>query len=284
MIKPKISVVVSSGDDFRIFDCIKSIDYPAEVVAVITPNKEMERSFGEMKIKYTISPKGNEGLKNNRGIKACSYDKIILVDSDCLFAKGTIKKLSQGLDRYDICKGRIIYKHDKSFVSKLIANARDYINSNKSLAYTPGLALNRETVLSRMGLFREDLLWAADSEFSYRMHKSGLSFGYIKEATLYHPPISLKHDIRGAFLIGVGKRRAVDVGAREGDENITPTLRRLFSGESTRSRIDILNRKGLATLIYMFIWDVFYNLGYTLRRLRWSQKIEDSIWQTFGQN
>lgn len=284
MKKIDTSIVVSSSNDFRIFDCIKSIDYPCQVIAVITPNERMERKLESLKIKYIHSPKGNEGLKNNRGIKACSYNKIILVDSDCVFGKGTISRLIKALDDYDVCKGRVIYKDGNSHISRLIASARDYINSNRNLAYTPGLALNKAKVIKKMGLFREDVFWAADSEFSHRMHKKGLKFGYIRNAKLYHPTIPLKHDLKGAFLIGVGKRRAVDAGSRVGDEDILPTLKRLVAGLSIQNKIDILNKKGFGTLIYMFVWDIFYYAGYYLRRLRCSERIENSIWQTFGQN
>lgn len=284
MKKIDTSIVVSSSNDFRIFNCIKSIDYPCEVLAAITPNEAMEQKLENSKIKYIHSPKGNEGLKNNRGIKACSNNKVILVDSDCVFAKGAISKLIKALDEYDVCKGRVIYKQRNNYMSKLIAGARDYINSNKTLAYTPGLALNRAKVINNMGLFREDVYWAADSEFSYRMHKKGLKFGCIGSAKLYHPAIPLKHDLKGAFLIGVGKRRAVDAGARTGDEDILPTLKRLITGLSTQNKFDILKKKGLGTLIYMFVWDIFYYAGYYLRRLRCSERIENSIWQTFGQN
>ena len=94
----------------------------------------------------------------------------------------------------------------------------------------------------------------------------------------------MKHDLRGAFLIGLSKRRSVDLGLRQGDEDIIPTLKRILSGETLARRNRLFREKGVSTLLYMMIWDSFYNFGYYLRRLGLSSSIEERLWQNFGRD
>ena len=205
---------------------------------------------------------------------------------DATFDSDAIGKLSESLEESDACKARIHFHYDdKKPLTKLVANARDFINSSPTRAFTPGLALNKDIKESLGGhFFNEQVRWAEDSEFSYRLHKNGLNFVYIPDATINHPPVSLKHDLRGAFLIGLSKRRAVDFGIREGNEDLTPTFRRIVSGESFQRKREVLEQKDLSTAAYLTLWDLFYNLGYNLRRLGLSGRIEENIWGSFGKD
>jgi glycosyltransferase involved in cell wall biosynthesis len=280
-----VSVIISCSNDFRVFDCLDSIDYPVDKIVTITPNLEIEKRLKKRSIKYTEVPKGNMGFTRNQGIKLSSGEKIILMDSDTIFGEGAIKKLVDGLDKFDVVKPKIKYKSKrKNYSSKLIAQARDYVNSLPNLAYTPGLAFNRN-IKEKVGgyFFRDDIFWAEDSELSYRINENNLTLGYIKKAKIYHSPVELSHELKSAFLLGAGKRKCVNVGARDPDENIIPTIKRFFSGESINKKIDVIRKKGFLVCLFMLIWDLFYNLGYHSRRFKWAPQIEEYIWQTFGQ-
>lgn len=278
-----ITVVIANSENESVFNAINAVKGEAAVVVSLTPCKSIETKLSKMGIPFTRVPRGNLGLTYNAGIDLATTNKVIIMDDHTVFEKGTIGKLSDGLEHYDACKARLSFEHDDAFFSREIASARDFINSIPHLTYTPGLAI-RKDIRERMGghFFDEEVKWAEDAEFSYRFHRSGLKFGYIREAVVTHPAVSLKHDLKGAFLIGLSKRRSVDLGLREGDENLIPTLKRVLSGEAFALRSRVFKEKGASTVLYMLVWDSLYNLGYNLRRLGLSGPIEKKLWQGFG--
>lgn len=280
-----ITVVIANSENESVFNSINAIKGEASVVVSLTPCKSIETELSKMDIPFTKVPRGNLGLTYNAGIELAATNKVIIMDDHSVFEQGAIGKLAEGLEQYDVCKARLSFGHDGTLFNREIADARDFINSMPQLAYTPGLAL-RKDIREQIGghFFDEQVKWAEDAEFSYRLHKNGLKFGYIKDAVVTHPAVSLKHDLKGAFLIGLSKRRSVDLGLREGDENLIPTLKRILSGETFSARHRVLKEKGARTVLYMVVWDLFYNLGYNLRRLGLSGPIEKKLWQGFGKD
>lgn len=280
------TVVIASSEDDSVFDCIDSVYDDANVVVSLTPSEEIERKLTKLRIPHVIVPRGNLGVTYNAGIELAVTDKIIIMNDDTTFNEGAIDKLSEGLEAFDACKPRIIFQYDEARrTSKVIAEARDFANSIPTRAFTPGLAINKH-IKDRIDghFFDENVRWAEDAEFSYRLHRSGLRFGYIEDATINHPPVSLKHDLRGAFLIGLSKRRAVELGLREGTEDFIPTMLRIISGVTIERKRRVLQEKGVSTTAYMMTWDLFYNLGYNLRKFGLSNYIERQIWFQYGRD
>lgn len=279
-----VTVVIASSEDEAVFDCIDSVNGEAKVVVSLTPYASIENRLLRLNIPFVVVPRGNLGVTFNRGIELAETNKVIIMTADVVFTPGAIAKLTAGLDQYDACKARLLFQYNGAQpLSRVVASARDFINSSPTRVFTPGLALSKD-IKDRMGgqFFNEQVRWAEDSEFSYRFYKNGLRFGYIEDAVVEHPSVSVRHDLTGAFLIGLSKRRAVDLGIREGDEDIIPTLKRVLSGETLRRRRKLYQEKGIDTLLYMLVWDLFYNSGYNLRKLGLSDPIEERIWQGFG--
>ena len=283
--KKDLTVIIASSENKSVFDCIDSVRGKANIVVSLTPFIPIEDKLSRLGIPYVVVPRGNLGLTYNAGIDLAPTNKVIIMDDDVVFSPGAIDKLGEGLERYDGCKARLSFRYNSSALSRAIANARDYINSSQTRVFTPGLALNKG-IKEKMGghYFDEEVRWAEDAEFSYRFHKNGLSFGYVEDAVVTHPPVSLKHDLRGAFLIGLSKRRSVELGLREGSEDLIPTMKRFISGEAFTRRRKVLESKGINTLLYMTMWDLFYNSGYNLRKLGLSTSIEEKIWKDFGRD
>lgn len=281
-----ITVVIASSEDESVFKCIESVNGEANIAVSLTPYVSIEARLSKMGIPFVVVPRGNLGVTFNAGIELATTNKVIVMTDDAAFEPGAIQKLDEGLGKYDACKARLVFGYDDTQpLSRLVASARDFINSSPTRAFTPGLAINKG-IKERMGghFFDEQVRWAEDSEFSYRFHQRGLSFGYIPDAVVTHPAVSVKHDLRGAFLIGLSKRRAVDLGLREGNEDLIPTFQRILSGETFQRKNRLYREKGAATLAYMILWDLSYNAGYNLRRLGLSGPVEDRIWQNFGRD
>lgn len=281
-----ITVVIASSEDESVFECIESVNGEAAIAVSLTPYAPIETRLSKMGIPFVVVPRGNLGVTFNAGIELAITNKVIVMTDDAAFKPEAIEKLAQGLEQYDACKARLSFQYDDVHpLSRVVASARDFINSSPTRVFTPGLAI-RKGIKDQMGghFFNEQVRWAEDAEFSYRFHKSGLRFGYIEDAVVTHPAVSVRHDLKGAFLIGLSKRRSVDLGLRQGDEDMMPTFRRILSGETLARRIRLVKQKDVATLLYMLIWDGFYNFGYNLRRVGLSGPIEERIWRDFGRS
>ncbi|MBI2018773.1 hypothetical protein HYS96_03670 [Candidatus Daviesbacteria bacterium] len=279
-----ITVVIANSEDESVFNCIDSANGGAKIVVSLTPYAPIEARLSRLNIPFVVVPRGNLSITYNSGIELATTNKVIIMDSDTVFTPRAIEQLGHGLEQYDACKARLSFQYDDTqTLSGIVANARDFINSSPTRAYTPGLAL-RKDIRNQMGgyFFNEQIRWAVDSEFSYRFHKNGLQFGYIPDAVVNHPAVSIRHDLTEAFLMGLSKRRAVDLGVREGNEDVLPTLKRILSGETFAKRGKLFKEKGVSTLLYMLTWDLLYNFGYNLRKLGLSGSTEERIWRGFG--
>lgn len=278
-----ITVVISSSERNSLFECIDSVGSKAKIVVSLTPSSTIESRLSKLNIPHVIVPRGNIALTYNAGIELARTNKIIVMNDDTTFNPGTIERLSENLEQYDACKPRIIFSHDDSKpLTKLTANARDFVNSSPTRVFMPGLGL-RKDIRERMGghFFDEKVRSGEDAEFSYRFHRNDLKFKYVEDATINHSAISLAHDLREAFLIGVNKRRSVEMGIRKGDEELIPTLKRVFSGVTFEKKKKLLQKKGISTMLYASVWDAVYNIGYNLKKTGLSGILEEGVWKKF---
>lgn len=280
------TVLITCSENLSVFNCIDSVGEQAPVVVSLTPSKPIERRLSAMGISYVVVPRGNLGVTFNRGIELAQTDKVLITTNDTILGDGAVAKISKGLDIYDACKARLVFDSDPTEpLTRVVAEVRDFVNSSPRRAFTPGLAINKG-IKEQMGghFFNEDVRWAEDSEFSHRLHKKGLAFGYIEDAVIHHGPVSIKHDLKGALMIGLCKRRAVDLGLRGGDEDMIPTLKRIITGETLGRKIQLAKSKGLEAVVYRVIWDAVYNTGYNLRKYGLSDLFEEQLWNGFGRD
>lgn len=248
--KLPLSVVIPCADDTRVSQCVESIDEKVEVVIVLNgPTKEVEELVKKHETKLLFMPERNLPAALNLGIQNSKYDRVLFMDSDCIFHKGTIRKLFEGLDKFMISKGKVTFLAD-SFWQKVIAKAREYTTSDRVSAYKPPLAV-RKSIIKKVGYyFDSDVHWTEDADLDRRVREASLPINFIPDAIIYHPPVSLFADLRSALRYGVGKRIRVEKGISKGLGSFFP---RFF---------DIAQRKGVLTASYLMIWSLFYTAGY----------------------
>lgn len=261
--KLNISVVIKCKDDYRVFDCIKSIDEDVEVIVSLTPNKQLETDLFKLGVKYVISPVGNLSVTANNGIKETTNNKVIIMDSDTTFAPGCIYDLYTALDLYQVARPKIVYLEDKNKpITGIIGKARAYVNEYP-LTYAPGLAF-KKTIRDKIGgyLFDNDIPWAEDDDLSQRIFNAGLRVVFLDSSAVFHSPISLKHDLQTAYRIGTGVKIATKKNNRNVPENPINWFWRLITGKQIKELIDISKTKGFSVVIYSIIWSLFYYFGF----------------------
>ncbi len=268
-----ISIVIGVHDDLRLKNCLDSIDEEVEViialnaptsalvdlVTAILQQKKEHRAYENISFSLcTIDYPSIAGAYNS-GILHASHQKILLMDSDCLFEKGCIRKMDNYLVQNRIVKGNLVFSH-YSFLTSIVAKAREFHATDQVKAYKPPLLFKNDIIHEIGGYyFHPSLCWLEDSEFDFRIQKAGLTIGYDATAVVVHAPLTMARDLRSAFWYGVGKHIGVRLGIHTRPTGAIASIQKyLLEGGK---------RKGILTGFYLYAWKLSLLLGYHSQRI-----------------
>lgn len=259
-----LSIVVPCATDVRIKKCIESIDENVEIVVVLNgASQEVKRIVKNLNVKIVNTKEANLSNALNLGIENSLNDKVIFIDSDCTFKKGAIKKVYQALKKNLIVKSRVVFQYN-NVSSKIVADTRDYVNYNEPKPYNPFLAINKKIRKYSGGYyFDSQIHWTEDADFYSRLKKSDVKIKYLYSAKAYHPPLSFFQDLKSAFKYGIGKRIRVEKGRANG------------IGTHFGNITDLVNKKGVLSGAYYFIWNVLYSFGYFYQIIKDPYNVRD---------
>lgn len=255
--KLNLSIVIPCASDIRIKSCIESIDEDVEVLVVLNlATPKVKKIVNKLKVRTICIKERNLGKALNIGIEKVKHNKVILMDSDCIFEKGAIKKLYKGLNKSLIAKGMVVFQR-KNMESEIIARVREYTNYDIPKPYNPFLAINKD-IKKKVGnyFFDKDIRWTEDADLNSRIKAADIKVNYVFGAKVFHPPLSFGYDLRSAFRYGTGKRTRVEKGIASG---IGTHFSKIF---------DIVLKKGILSGIYYFFWNFSYLCGYNHQMLK----------------
>lgn len=254
-----ITILIRCSNDYRVLECIRSIRETSPnspIVVSMTPNNRLRKAVLETGAGCCIVPRHNAAITNNKGLEFVKTDKVVVTDADTIFEKNTLNLLRRALDKYDVVKPVLVFRSGmKPLYFSLVANLRTFFNDNATKMYIPGVAFSLK-IKHRIGgyFFDEKVPWGEDSDFSYRVNENRLRIKVVGRAILYHPSVSVIHDLADAFLIGSKKQN-------DNAEPKVPLKRfKLYR--------KLLASYGIPTLIYGTIWYLFFDLGRVLRRAK----------------
>lgn len=256
----KISIIIPVSSDLKIKECIKSVDEVAEIIMSLNkPTKKILRLLKKIKkndphLRFCRINYPSIAGAYNQGIKTAKYDNILLMDSDCIFSNGCIRRLYNNYKNNQLSKGKVIFLHHNK-LQKIIAHAREFHTSDFVNAYSPPL-LFKKSIISKIGgyYFHPALCWMEDGEFDLRVRKAGLGISYDPKAKIFHQELSLRKDLHNAFMYGVGRRIGV---ALKIDKKPTGLI-----GSFNKYLIVGAKKKGLGVGIYLYFWRVILLMGY----------------------
>jgi Glycosyltransferases, probably involved in cell wall biogenesis len=264
-----LSVVIRCADDSRVFRCIESIDEDVDIVVSTSSNPTFEKLLEEKGIRYCLSPRNNLSQTSNIGFDFALYDKVIITDSDTIFKSGCLNKLFSSLDEYPVAKARLSFRQSSEIpFSNIVADARDYVNS-KELAFTPGLAVRRG-IIDEIGgfLFNDDVPFAVDADFNYRVQKRKIPICFLDDAVIFHDAESVKHDLKAARRIGKG----VSISSRSLEKkfggNSSKDIKKFLKAVKVSDYSCIIREKGGLVLIYQILWDLNFYAGLYAERIK----------------
>jgi glycosyltransferase involved in cell wall biosynthesis len=253
------SVIIPVKDDVRVITCIDSIDEDVEVMLALNGASAEVREISRThprKPAWVELAEPNLGAAYNAGAEKASGRYLLFMDSDCLFAPGTIRALVREVMRHSIVKGRVEFTAGKSVLSRLIQDSRTFQIADHVNAYSPPLIYDRAIIRAIGGYHYSQLIhWEEDREFDFRLQLAGLSVVYLPEAVVTHAAQDGISDLRSGFRYGLGESIGQELGLF-----ITPSLPWRLWNDIT-SVIQVARRKSLTTALYRATWLTSYHLG-----------------------
>lgn len=261
---PGCSIALKCADDFAIERCLDSIDDDVSVNVVITPNERIAAILREREVPYSITEYGNIAKSTEIGVNEAEYDNVIVMDSDTWFMPGSIRLLREALQANTMAKADVQFLGDTA-MAKLIARARHRFNSQSNYVTNPGLAMRKQEVreLCNGYIFNPLIRWTEDADLNYRAQKAGIEVAFVPEAVVLHEPIGLNHELKAAFLYGVGKRLSVEhTPGREPVEEFPEIILDALNAVLPKNAASKIICDGLDIALLDTAWRVAYLSGY----------------------
>jgi len=248
-----VSVIIPVCDDWKIFNCLDSIDEKVETIVILNGDydKNIEKALKKTNVSILKMKKFSFSKFYNLGIKKSSYNRIFFMDSDREFKKEALKRLYEESKRYSIVKGKEEFSHNSIF-SKITSKAREFTNSDKPDLYIPGIMF-RKNIFKKVGLFNEYIKHSADAEMRDRINEKKIKWSYVLEAKIIHSPIKINEDLKSAFKYGTGRSQKHKIKNKK-----MPN----FPKEAYFYFIEGTKRKNIIVGIYLLIWYFFFAVGY----------------------
>ena len=261
---PGCSIALKCANDTTITRCLDSIDDDVSVHVVITPNDAIEGILREREVPYSITEYGNIAKSTELSVWACEDDNVIVMDSDTWFLPGSIRKLREALLVDPLAKARLEFQ-TSGHISEVIASHRHPFNNRPNYATNPGLAMRRTEVRDacRGYIFNPKIRWTEDADLQYRLGQTDLTVAYVPEAVVQHEPITLSHELRAAFLYGVGKRLSIEnTPDRVPYEELPDVLKRAVLSMNPANIVRKIREQGVEISALNLAWNAYYLSGY----------------------
>ena len=266
--KKEASVVIRCNSDERVFHCISSIDADVEIIVVLNENLELQQRLEKMGIICCASPPGNLSVVSNIGFDAATTDKVIITDSDTVFSKKCVREMMRGLDTFDVVRTPLRFQKSTEFLSREIAEARDYVNS-LPVVYTPGIGVSKHLPdLIKGFLFDDDVPFAVDANLSFRIRKEGIPVLFLRDVWIDHASENLYHDLQAARRIGSGCQKSTEhlqvLYPHETKWHIGKSLK----GVKIEQYPSLIRQKGIRVFLYQILWDLNFYSGFFLHTIK----------------
>jgi len=247
----KVSVIIAVKDDPRILRCLESVDEDVEVVICLNGSPQWMHTLLDKQpmeiVIIEIPDRGNLGAAYNAGIAAASGQYLLLMDSDCTFAPGTIRTMVEHVMTDPIVKGLVKYDETDDVMSKITARMREFDEGDFVSAQSPPLIYQRAIVKHIGGYHFNPLMhWCEDREFDFRVQLAQIPVKFVKQAVIHHDAQIGFANLRSYWRYGIGE----GIGQEQGVLN-TPAIPFLWRlADSIRSITECLLKKGPAVAAY----------------------------------
>lgn len=258
-----LSIVIRCCNDYRVLNCLKSIDVPEcdKIVVLNGSSALLRKMLTNVNVRIVGIPERNMSLAQNVGIDNSIFNKVLLMDSDCVFAPGGINFMYESmLPTVSVVRAKVIFRY-RGFSSRIGAYIRLFHDSYESKAYTPGLLI-RKRIKDTIGgyFFNPNINWTDDDDFDRRLKWGDVKIRVDNRAILYHDAEGIRQSLKGAFKYGRGRCL---------QHNSTPFHFQLLKNikKTFKNALKISKSFGLLTAaFYVCLWKPFYFIGFYCQR------------------
>ncbi len=215
-----ISFVVPVRDDVRIFDCLKSfldmeLSEKAELLIMCDnppldfKNKLEMAISGNSNVQAVFSTDKNRRQRRDHGANIAKSEYLGFVDSDCTFDKSYLLRLLPELGKFPVIRGRVIYKAQNSWFSRLNCIFRVVSDEEiyKEESFAPNLIMHKK-VLEQAGGWDnhgQNVHHSDDFVLSDSIHRAGYKVSHVQTAIIFHEDdCRWTKSVRTWFGYGVG--------------------------------------------------------------------------------
>ncbi len=184
----------------NLLDSIRNLDSRCEIIIVDDCSTDDIKSLVEechpsLDIKY-IRNQSNKGpsYSRNIGIKTAKNDFIAFTDNDCILSPSWIDNLYEYISNSPSSiagvGGRTL-SYRKNMLSEYYEYHKildPWFHAGKCMYLVTANCIFRKSVLSKVGYFDENIVWAGgeDVGLSFKVVNEGFSLAYYPEAIVYH--------------------------------------------------------------------------------------------------
>lgn len=275
ILKPSIdlSVVIRCGRDRKGLErCLSTIDENVEVVVSVADDAPFLKDYMSMGYKVAPHTYGNWSVAAQSGIDKAANRNVIIMDGDSVFGSGSIKTINDALyGGHTIVQPHVIFLHNDTHFGKLISATRTFENRREPKSYSPGLGLNIEELVSKIGIdgriYDLKVAFGDDGDLDQRRRAAGIDVFVADNALIYHDPIAFKHELKTSFQFGVGENQ-IQRGRSNPKTTRDILKEEFFSSGAREYYLDLYNAYGAEAMLFMLACRSVYVAGF----IRASQK------------
>jgi glycosyltransferase involved in cell wall biosynthesis len=261
------SVIIPVKDDPRVVECVASIDEDVEVVICLNGSDDATRTLVREGLSRRVTlleiTEANLGAAYDAAVRGSSGRYLLFMDSDCVFAPGTIRALVERVIDHPVVKGRVRFTSDGSVLSRWIGRSRSFQIADHVNAYSPPLIYDRSIEDEIGGYHYSSLIhWEEDREFDFRLQLAGIPVHERPDAIVSHAAQNGISDLRSGFRYGIGEGIGQELGLF-----ITPWLPWRLAND-LGSVLRIARIGGLGPALYRIAWLSSYHAGTLYHVLR----------------
>lgn len=257
-----LTIVIPVRDDVRIGRCLASIDdrHVKPLVVMNDPSDEVQSIVHNVGCDSLTLPTANGPAACETGIQAADTDFVLMMDSDCVFNRGTLAQFRDAMGSADFVRGITLFRHHTT-LQRVIAKSRTRHTNMPRMVFKVPLLFDRR-VIDRIGgyVFDQRLSWTEDFDLTMRVHLAGASVRQLHNAIVIHDSLTVRRDLTSAFRYGQGHRSGVHLGL--------PGYKDVTWRQGLQLPLQAVRQEGLSQALYDYLFNLTFTTGYKMAERR----------------
>ena len=175
---------------------------------------EKVRSFGQLITSWVSEPDNGIYQAQNKGIRRCSGDYLLFLNSGDVFAATDVLQKTQTHLKADICYGDLLVSRNGTSTINVAPEKLTVDHMLNNTVWHPSAFIRRE-LFSKVGFYDESFSLAGDYEFFVRCYlRADVTFAHVPSVVAVFDGHGSSHDPANTHTIAAERERAWRINAR----------------------------------------------------------------------